>query len=149
MPNSCSKQAFLQIFDWKSILFKKAVNIFEHMEIAESIYEDLVETSYKNLPGYMPTVLVAAGIREDNPPCLRFTPRPVRVLESAEKVMYIYGQGNLKPVSFTALDIILMNVSCWETLVLSTLKVSLLRTTEIILYQGKYLTGSREKCHYQ
>ena len=38
MPNSRSKQPFVQGFDCESILFKKAVNIFERMEIAESIY---------------------------------------------------------------------------------------------------------------
>ena len=47
MPNSWSRQAYIQGFDCESITFKKAVNIFERMEIAESIYEGIVEPSYK------------------------------------------------------------------------------------------------------
>ena len=50
MPNSWSKQAYVQGFDFESITFKKAVNMFEHMEIAESIYEGVVELSYKKPP---------------------------------------------------------------------------------------------------
>ena len=47
MHNSWSKQAYLQGFDCDSITFKKAFNIFDCMEIAESIYEGVVEPSYK------------------------------------------------------------------------------------------------------
>ena len=46
MPNIWSKQAYVQGFDCRSILFIEAVNIFERMEIAESIYEDVVEPPY-------------------------------------------------------------------------------------------------------
>ena len=46
MLNIWSKQAHLRVFDCKSIDFKKAVNMFDHMEIAESIYEGVVEPSY-------------------------------------------------------------------------------------------------------
>ena len=49
MPNSWSKQAYVQGFYCESISFKKEVNMFEHMEISESIYEDVVETSSKKL----------------------------------------------------------------------------------------------------
>ena len=49
MPNSWSKQAYVQGFDCESITFKKSINMFEHMEITESIYEGVVETSYKKL----------------------------------------------------------------------------------------------------
>ena len=38
MPNSCSEQAYVQGFDCEYISFKEAVNMFEQMEIAESIY---------------------------------------------------------------------------------------------------------------
>ena len=38
MPNSWSKQAYVQGFDWKSITLKKSVNMFERMEIDKSIY---------------------------------------------------------------------------------------------------------------
>ena len=47
MPNSWSKQAYIQGFDCESILLKKAVNMFERMEIVESIYDDVV-TPYCN-----------------------------------------------------------------------------------------------------
>ena len=42
MPNSWSRQAYVQGFDCKSITFKKSVNKFELMEIAQSIYEGVV-----------------------------------------------------------------------------------------------------------
>ena len=41
MPNSCRKQAHLQCFDF-DLPFKNTVNIFDRMEIAESIYEGVV-----------------------------------------------------------------------------------------------------------
>ena len=47
MPNRRSKQAYVQGFYCESITFKKAVDRFEHVEIAESIYEGVVEPSYK------------------------------------------------------------------------------------------------------
>ena len=47
MPNSWSKKAHVQGFDCKSISFKKAINMFERMEIAESINEGVVTPSYK------------------------------------------------------------------------------------------------------
>ena len=47
MPDSWSKQAYIQGFDSESINFIKAVDMFECMEIAESIYEGVLEPSYK------------------------------------------------------------------------------------------------------
>ena len=47
MSKSCSKQAYIQGFDCETISFKKDVNIFEHMEITESICEGMVTPSYK------------------------------------------------------------------------------------------------------
>ena len=44
--NSRSKQSYFRVFDCKSISFKNAVNIFELMVIAESIYNDVVEPSF-------------------------------------------------------------------------------------------------------
>ena len=46
MPNIWSKQSYFQGFDCESIWFKKAVNMLECMEIAESIYKCVVEPSY-------------------------------------------------------------------------------------------------------
>ena len=43
MPNSCSKQLYVQGFDCEYIFFMKAANIFERMEIAEYIYKGVVE----------------------------------------------------------------------------------------------------------
>ena len=51
MPNRWSKQVYVQGFDCEYISFKKAVNMFEQMDIAEYIYEDVAEPSYKNLLG--------------------------------------------------------------------------------------------------
>ena len=51
IPNIWSKQAYVKGFGFESITFKKAVNIFERMEINESIYECLVENSYKTYLG--------------------------------------------------------------------------------------------------
>ena len=42
MPNSWSNQDSVQGFDCESISFKKAVNMFEIMEIDESIYKAVV-----------------------------------------------------------------------------------------------------------
>ena len=42
MPNSRSKQAYVQGFDCESISLKKSVNMFERMKILESIYEGVV-----------------------------------------------------------------------------------------------------------
>ena len=114
------------------------------MDIDESIYKFVVEPSYKNLPGQMSTVMVTAVIREENPPRHRLTPLWVRALESAENDMWIPHWVNLKPVSFISPGIILMNVMSRNNLVLITLKLSILRTTGIISYQGKKLTGSRK-----
>ena len=49
MPNSGSKQAYVQGFDCEYISFKIDVNVFERMYIAEYIYEGVVETSYKKI----------------------------------------------------------------------------------------------------
>ena len=42
--------------------------MFECMEISESIYEGVIEPSYKKLSGQTQTVLVMAGKIEDKPP---------------------------------------------------------------------------------
>ena len=51
MPNSWINQAYVQGFDWKYITLKKAVNMFEWMDISESIYKGVLETSYKKITG--------------------------------------------------------------------------------------------------
>ena len=44
--NIWSKQTYLQEFYCESIAFEASVNMFECLEIAESIYEGVVETYY-------------------------------------------------------------------------------------------------------
>ena len=46
MPNFCYKKAYVQGFDCESISFKKSGNMFERMEITESIYKGVVDPSY-------------------------------------------------------------------------------------------------------
>ena len=50
MPNIWSRQAYVRGFGCESFTFKKYINMFEHMEIAESIYKCVVEPSYKTYP---------------------------------------------------------------------------------------------------
>ena len=85
MPNIWSKKAYVQVLGYEYILSKKAVNMFDQTDIAESIYEGVVEISYKILLGQIPITLVTSGIREENPPHHILTPRLVRALERAEK----------------------------------------------------------------
>ena len=47
MPNIWRNKEYVEWFDCESITFKSAVNIFERMEIAEYIYEGVLEPSYK------------------------------------------------------------------------------------------------------
>ena len=61
--------------------------MFEPLEIAESIYEGVVEHSYKELPGHTPTVLVTALKSEENPPCKILTLIRSRVITSTIKYM--------------------------------------------------------------
>ena len=47
IPNIWGKHKSVQGFDFEAVLFKK-INIFKWMQIAESIYEGVMEPSYKN-----------------------------------------------------------------------------------------------------
>ena len=87
MPNSCSRQAYVKGFDCENISFKNTVNLFECIEINQSIYKDLVEPYYKNPPGEIPTVLVTSGKIEQKLPRHGLSSIRVRVLASAEKGM--------------------------------------------------------------
>ena len=42
MTNIWYKQAYVKGYDFKPITFKNAVNMFERMEISESIYKGIV-----------------------------------------------------------------------------------------------------------
>ena len=48
MPSGWSKQAYLHGFYCETITFKKSVNMFGYMGNSITIYEGVVETSYKN-----------------------------------------------------------------------------------------------------
>ena len=98
MPNSWPKQAYVQGFYFETIYFKKAVNMFERMEIGKSIYEVVVTPSYKKLLGQKPNVLDSVGIREENPPRQILTLRSMGALESAVNDMWISQRGHQKPV---------------------------------------------------
>ena len=65
----------MQGFDYEYNTFKTAVNMFECIEIEESIYEVVVEPYYKNLLRHIPAVLVIAGRLEENPTCQILTPK--------------------------------------------------------------------------
>ena len=80
MPNSWSKQACVQGFYCKPISFKKNVNMFERMEIAEIIYEGVVTPYYKKLLGQNSTVLNSVVKKEENPPCQIITLRRMGAL---------------------------------------------------------------------
>ena len=77
-----------------SLLLLKTFDMVDCMEIAESIYEDVVETSCKKKPGKTPTTLVSSGIRAEKPPHNGLAPRRLRVLASAENYIYISRWGN-------------------------------------------------------
>ena len=111
------------------------------MEIAESIYEGVVEPSYKKLPGQMPTVLVTADKREEKLPISGLAPVRTISLATAEKGIYIARREIQKSVSSTSPEILQKNVRSWETSKLSTLRVGLLRTTGAAPYPGNFLTG--------
>ena len=77
----------MQGFYCGNITFEKAVNMFESIEIAETIYEGVVEPSYKKLLDHMLTMLVSAGRREEKPPQHEFTLRWVNAMASSRKGM--------------------------------------------------------------
>ena len=45
MKNGWINQEYVQGFDCETITFKKDINIFEHMEIVDTIYKGVVEPS--------------------------------------------------------------------------------------------------------
>ena len=52
ISNGQIKQLYVQCFDFETITFKQYVNIFEHMQIAETIYDGVVELSYTKTTRY-------------------------------------------------------------------------------------------------
>ena len=60
------------------------LSIWKPQNLFMEVYDNLL---IKKIPRQIPTLLVLAGIREDNPPHLRLTTVEVRVLASAENDM--------------------------------------------------------------
>ena len=87
IPNIWSKQAYVQGFDCESISLKMTLNMFEHIEIDESIYECVVTPSYKTLLGKKPNEMYSVEIIEKKPPCQTLTPRRMGALISAVNYM--------------------------------------------------------------
>ena len=90
--------------------------MFELIETEESIYEGVVEPSYKKLLGKIPTVLVTAVKWEEKPPRQLLNTRQVRAMEISENGMQIllriYSNWI---VSSMACYIHQTNLSYWET----------------------------------
>ena len=85
MPNIYSKYAYLQGLDLK-ISYKKEINIFEQMDINESIYKGVLEKhSKEQLYGKIPTMLVSAINIQEKPPHITTTLIREVVLESAKQ----------------------------------------------------------------
>ena len=63
--------------------------MFERMEITESIYEGVITPSYKKLLSKKPTIMDSLGIKEDNTPCQKLTPRGMRALAININYMWI------------------------------------------------------------
>ena len=72
--------------------------MFEHMKIAESIYESVVTPYFKKLLGHKPTILESVGIREDKTPCQTLTPQKMGALASAVNDMLIARRAHQKLV---------------------------------------------------
>ena len=83
MPNIWSKQAYVQGFDCETISLKKDVNMFDRIEISETIYECVLTPYYYKLVGQNPSVLNSVGIIEEKRPLKILAPRSMGALESA------------------------------------------------------------------
>ena len=122
IPNSWSKQVYVQGFDCKYITFNKAVNMFECMDIAEYNYEGEVEPSYKKYNREYVTCYV--HIRKNRGEAASYHTNSV-MAKSASKLRkrkIDHPMSEPKPVSYTAPGIHQTKARSWEALVLSMLK---------------------------
>ena len=137
MPNIWSKQAYVQGFDFESITFKKSVNMFERMEISESIYKGVLEPSYKK---HIREDSNRAGHSRQNRVELAFSwtlPKNGESNGKRRKRHVDRSTRNPKPVSSMVPDILQKNLRSWDSAELSTLIVGLLRTAGSAPYPGK------------
>ena len=68
VPHEWAKQAMILVVDFKSKPFRAALELFESMEVVESMPEHLIKL---NSPGNIPTEKMAVKHREENPLCLQ------------------------------------------------------------------------------
>ena len=73
------------VFDCENITFKRTVNMFECIYIAEIVYEGVVEPYENKNPEQLINVLVTAGKLEKKPPHQKLTPIWVNMLTRESK----------------------------------------------------------------
>ena len=131
IPNSWYKKSHVQGFDCESISFKKAVKMFERMEISEIIYEGVVTTSYKKTTRAESNCTGLSRNKKGDATSLNTHPvkngsagkrrkRYVDFLKSKSKTCMIHRAGNSSD-----------DCKVLENLELSTLWPSLLRTAGV------------------
>ena len=135
MPKSCSKQVYVQGFYCESITLKNSVNIFDRIETIDSIYEGVVEPSYKR-PTQADANHAGHSRHKRGEVASSWTfPEKSDSTGKRRKRHVDSLTGKLKYISSTAPDILQMNIRSWETLELSILIVGLLRTEVATLSQ--------------
>ena len=51
----------MNIFDFEIVIFKQDINMFTRIEIAENMYEGILDLSCKNIPWKNPPMLAKSG----------------------------------------------------------------------------------------
>ena len=87
IPKIWYRQEYVKGFDCEYIYFKKAVNMFESMEINKSIYEGVVTPSYRKTTWAESNRTGIIRKREDEPPCQILTMQRMGALTSAVNYM--------------------------------------------------------------
>ena len=86
--NGCTRQDCGQIFDFEVVTLKKAINMFDHMEVSESIYKGVLYYYYKMKTTRSEFTLFGnRRKRGENPPCQISTQKWIAVLESSRRGM--------------------------------------------------------------
>ena len=111
--------------------------MLEQMEIAESIYEGIVEPSYKKVTREDANRACNSSQNRGESASLQTNSAMGKRLDKFRKQYVDCPSSESKTVLSTAPGILLTNAMSWETLVLSMLKVSLVKTPGIIPYKRK------------
>ena len=118
--------------------------MFEHMDIAESIYEFVVDPSY-NISTMSDSTRAGHSRLKRGEAASSYT--YYKISESYSKLrkdmQTTQRVSTNPPVSYMSMGIHQMNARSWKTLVLSMLKSDLLRTAGTIPYQEINLTESK------